>query len=230
MLRARSRLDKQGRKQAILKAAGRIWAISTFDEFTMVAVSREAGLAKGTLYLYFPTKEALLLALLDAALEQRFGEIERDLSALSGPCDFEGAERLLASTLLTDTGQVRLLAILGTVLEHNIPRPDIRRFKKRLLAHLERIGGALEVCLSFLSRGEGVRFLLRLHAVIIGVAQLATPAPEVAKILKEKGFEPFRIDFDTELRAMLSILVRGSAGQARDKDTQSKGGHDNGGR
>jgi AcrR family transcriptional regulator len=228
MLRARSRKDKLDRRQAILDAARSVWASSTFDEFTMNAVAKEAQLAKGTLYLYFTTKEALLLALLDSALDQCFAEVERRFDDPSGPRDIDSTEQFLAATLLMDAGKTRLLAILGTVLEHNVPRAEIRRFKKRLLAHIERTGGAIEGRLSFFSRGDGVRFLLRLQAVVSGVAQLAYPSPVVAKVLEEPGFEPFRIDFNTELRVMLGILLRGSAGQTRESVSLSKGGHDDG--
>src|SRR5258705_5126223 len=55
--------DKQERHHAILDAAERL-LLGAPDRVANVAeVADEAGLAKGTVYLYFPSKEELLLAL-----------------------------------------------------------------------------------------------------------------------------------------------------------------------
>src|SRR4029453_2350739 len=48
------------RRHAILEAALRVWAKRGFDGTSVAEVAREAGLTKGTLYLYFPGKRALL--------------------------------------------------------------------------------------------------------------------------------------------------------------------------
>jgi AcrR family transcriptional regulator len=48
------------RRTAILEAAVRVWAKRGFDGTSVAEVAREAGLTKGTLYLYFPSKRALL--------------------------------------------------------------------------------------------------------------------------------------------------------------------------
>src|SRR5687768_10497255 len=48
------------RRTAIVEAALRVWAKRGFDGTTVSEVASEAGLTKGTLYLYFPGKRALL--------------------------------------------------------------------------------------------------------------------------------------------------------------------------
>src|SRR5664279_6562966 len=55
--------DKQERHHAILDAAERLLLRSPGRIASMSEVAQEAGLAKGTVYLYFPSKEELLLAL-----------------------------------------------------------------------------------------------------------------------------------------------------------------------
>jgi AcrR family transcriptional regulator len=53
-----------GRRDQILEAALRVFADKGFAETTMDEVAADAGLAKGSLYVYFPTKEDLLRKLL----------------------------------------------------------------------------------------------------------------------------------------------------------------------
>ena len=51
--------DRERRRQAILQAARQVFARKGYEPATLEAVAREAGLAKGTLYLYFRDKEDL---------------------------------------------------------------------------------------------------------------------------------------------------------------------------
>jgi TetR/AcrR family fatty acid metabolism transcriptional regulator len=51
--------DRELKRQAILQAAGQVFARKGYEPATLEAVAREAGLAKGTLYLYFKNKEDL---------------------------------------------------------------------------------------------------------------------------------------------------------------------------
>jgi AcrR family transcriptional regulator len=48
------------RRGQIVEAALRVWMRKGFDASPVDEIAREAGLAKGTLYLYFPTKESIL--------------------------------------------------------------------------------------------------------------------------------------------------------------------------
>ncbi len=219
--RARSQEAKQLRRQGILAAAVRLWARSEFDEFTMADVARRARLAKGTLYLYFPTKEALLLELLEVRLDRWLSDLESSLEGQGSPRDPDGAARHIASRLLADEALVRLLMILGTILEHNVPERRIREFKSWLHDRLAHAGAVLERRLPFLEGRGGVKLLLHLQALVSGLGQLARPAPVVARVLAAPEFEPFRLDFETELRLALAALMRGFS--AALSTTRSKG-------
>jgi len=56
----------EARRLQLLEAAVRLCATRGFDAVSVDAIAREAGLAKGTVYLYFPNKQAIL----DAALQR----------------------------------------------------------------------------------------------------------------------------------------------------------------
>jgi AcrR family transcriptional regulator len=59
---------RRARKRAqILEAASRIFATRVYHLVTMDEVAHAARVGKGTLYRYFPSKEALYLAIVDAA-------------------------------------------------------------------------------------------------------------------------------------------------------------------
>lgn len=76
------RKPRQARSQAtveaILDAAARVFARSGYAATTTNHVARKAGVSIGSLYEYFPSKEALLVAL----TERHVDEAERELTAL----------------------------------------------------------------------------------------------------------------------------------------------------
>jgi AcrR family transcriptional regulator len=52
------------RQAALCQVALKLWAERGFDQTPVEAIAREAGIAKGTFYLYFESKDALLLEVL----------------------------------------------------------------------------------------------------------------------------------------------------------------------
>lgn len=61
--RARTDDQKEVRRQAIIEAARAHLAKVGFERFSMGPLAKAAGVARGTLYLYFPTREELLYTL-----------------------------------------------------------------------------------------------------------------------------------------------------------------------
>jgi len=57
------------KRERILAAGLRLFANQTYQAVTMDRVAESAGVAKGTLYLYFPSKEALYLGILSDGFE-----------------------------------------------------------------------------------------------------------------------------------------------------------------
>src|SRR5258706_12406591 len=73
--RARKREEKLERTAEIMAAAERAIARRPWSELTMAEVAKEAGVAKSTLFLYFPTRESLFLLVLEKLLTDFFGEL-----------------------------------------------------------------------------------------------------------------------------------------------------------
>jgi TetR/AcrR family fatty acid metabolism transcriptional regulator len=77
---------KQEKRTVILQAARQVFARKGYEPATLEAVAREAGLAKGTLYLYFKNKEDLyfhtLLHLLESLQACIQGQAGRSAGAL----------------------------------------------------------------------------------------------------------------------------------------------------
>lgn len=202
--RARTDGDKAIRRGEMLEAARATLDGSELGEFTMDAVAAELGLAKGTLYRYFPTREGLLLALLEAELEGWFDVVDRRLARARGGALVANA---LVGTLIARPRLLRLLAVLPSVLEHNVPYPTAHEFKLFLLRRSAHTGSLIDAALPARSRGAGVHLLVQLNAGVIGLYHGAHPAPIVASVLAEPAFAPLRVDLRRELTHLTRALI-----------------------
>jgi AcrR family transcriptional regulator len=73
--------EKQERRAAILAAAERVVIARGFAETSIDGIAGEAGLAAGTVYLYFPNKEALLQELLGSKVRLLNSRVEAQTSS-----------------------------------------------------------------------------------------------------------------------------------------------------
>jgi AcrR family transcriptional regulator len=69
--------DRARRRQDLLLAARNVFAENGFRRATVDEIARRAEVAKGTIYLYFETKEAILAELVLQALAELSAELER---------------------------------------------------------------------------------------------------------------------------------------------------------
>ncbi|NVJ15815.1 TetR/AcrR family transcriptional regulator [Myxococcus sp. AM010] len=208
--RARKDEDKEARRRLILDEALALYQATSYAEVKMADVAGRALLAKGTVFLYFPTKEALFLALLEDLLFAWFDRLDGLLAEDTAAWTSPRLARTVAESLEGEETLTRLLALLQTVLEQNVTAEQLRPFKERLLAALLRAGTRVEQRLSFLQAGDGPRFFIHLHALVTGLRQMADVAPVAREVLEAlPHLAPLRVDFTAELTAALSTLLRG---------------------
>ncbi|MBL9105673.1 MAG: TetR family transcriptional regulator [Myxococcales bacterium] len=222
--RARADADKRLRRRDILRAAAQAFAEAPLSSLTMTDVARRAGLAKGTIYAYFASKEALFLQLVTESLAEWFAAVEAELQRAREPLTAESLAGLLARTLAADSQLTRLLTVLHPVLEENIDDALALEFKRRVRDQLVGAGLLLERrCRELapasadpdappepvLGPGDGVRFLLDLDALVIGLHAMATPSAAVARVLALPELAPMRVDFAAELQLATTRLLRG---------------------
>ena len=206
--------DKLAKRQVILTAAMQIFRNTSYNEVTMSAVAIKANLAKGTLFLYFPTKEELFLALIEEQLVEWFNTVDAELDALEEK-SISAIASLFADSLEERAEFTRLLAIHSTILEQNVSYASIFKHKQIIMQRLAGTGLRLERLLSFLKAGQGAHILLQSQALVVGLWHLTDSSPTARKVIEKEGLNAFKLDFKLEFQNVLTSLLYGIEQQSK---------------
>ena len=105
-------LTKDDKGDLILRAATRVFAQRGFHQSQVADVARVAGVAAGTVYLYFRSKDDLLVSIFDRTMADVIDEGRRALEGVGDPID---RLRTIARMHLERLGRDRHLAIVFQV-------------------------------------------------------------------------------------------------------------------
>jgi len=210
--RAMQAADKRERRDAILDAAERVLADAPEQVARVAAVADAAGLAKGTVYLYFPSKEELLLTVHERHIDCFFN----DLTALleRQPSDFDAVFALTRRQLIDPPLFLPLAARCFGLMAHSVPPAAALAFKQRMAAHLERAGAAIECHLHVPAPGVGTALLRRSYALIVGLWQMSAAVGGGTLCAMAGPDTPPALawDYPEELEGALRTLWQGMTG------------------
>jgi AcrR family transcriptional regulator len=202
--------DKQERYHAILDAAERLIARAPDRIPNVGEVADEAGLAKGTVYLYFPSKDELLLALHERHVDDFFKAL---IAALAAP-EPVSIERLteLVQTYIVGRGTflplaTRCFGIMSTEVSRNVADS----FHERMAERLDAAGALLDRRFAHFAAGDGVALLRHSYALIVGLWQMSSAkAADAQAGVEQHGLDHW--DYPADLTRALRHLWEGTIG------------------
>ncbi|MFZ6798433.1 TetR family transcriptional regulator [Undibacterium sp. Di24W] len=210
--------DKYIKRSIILNAARELFLANDRQLPAVANIANQAGLAKGTVYLYFSTKEEIFLALLAEEFAGLLGAIHGFLNASTNHKRTSKVQRQeVASGLITEIATylkthpefLRLDAMSYSVLEQNLSDEFLYAFKVELTRSLVDTGKQLDKILS-LEDGRGASLLLRTYALMRGLWQSLDYPEHLQKLLSNPIFAPIRPEFHQELTISLNEYWRGA--------------------
>ena len=90
MQTARTRLQVDVRRQQLLELGLQLFGTQTYDELSIDEIAKRAGVSKGLLYHYFPSKRAFYVAAVQEAARQLLEETDIDRHGRGSEPDPEG--------------------------------------------------------------------------------------------------------------------------------------------
>ncbi|MBP2643744.1 MAG: transcriptional regulator, TetR family [Firmicutes bacterium] len=211
--RAITSTQKEERRQEIIDSAYSLFQNNNYNSLSMAQIAKHAGIAKGTTFLYFKTKEELFLALASQEYNRCFRDINAGLDRyldLKKACPIEGFIDILQIALIQNQILLRLIAIISVILEQNITYANARQFKFMLSKEIEQTSAILEKAMPFLRRGEGKLLLLQIQVLSIGIQHLSDPAPIVKQVIAEDNhLAMFHVDFTSFFIETVRAILKG---------------------
>ena len=185
------------RKDQILEAATRVFTQQGFDDARMDDIVAESGLSKGAIYWYFDSKEAIIVAIVDRIFDWETAHIQRIISS-----DRSSARKLelFIQNNIEEIHKIEpLIPLFFDFWTRSLRNPTINQAIKRYYQlFLEIIEPIIQ---QGINSGEFRPVDVKETALAIGAALEGT-------ILMWAYF-PKMIDFDSQFRTTLDILLQG---------------------
>ncbi|MDG1667012.1 MAG: TetR/AcrR family transcriptional regulator, partial [Hellea sp.] len=143
--RARSEEQKTLRRNAVLKVAELYFLEVGYEAFSMSHLAKRAGVAKGTLYLYFETREEIFLTLYEQSLI-RWSQIF--INDLHVSMTSKSYAQKLYSTAMADGTFLPLLIRLEHIIEHNVAIPRLISSKQIFIHQVDAIAKVTSIALT----------------------------------------------------------------------------------
>ncbi len=128
------------KRLAILKAAFAVVTERGYFETTVDEVARRAGVAKGTVYLYFTDKPAIYIGLVDWLLEQALAVTAEVIAKPTSPRrKLDELFTTWSSGVMSNPGVLALLSMENMHQDNTL----MKRFKKYVLPHIIELQDAV---------------------------------------------------------------------------------------
>jgi AcrR family transcriptional regulator len=202
--RVRTESDRARRKESIIAIVTEAVDDGSTAALTMAEIAQRCGLSKGTLYLYYETKEELLLATIESELSAWYASMVSEV-ATCGPIDARRFASIVVSTVGARRALPDLLPQLRPLLQVN-RGIQVRRFRERMRTRTDALASALESAMD-LPAGEGQTLVVRTQALVAGLAQVIEPADGAPTSAPGSTGS-----FARELRESITAMVRGMIG------------------
>ncbi|MBZ0252019.1 MAG: TetR/AcrR family transcriptional regulator [Candidatus Methylomirabilis sp.] len=213
--RAREDWQKEERREAIVQAAEALFVEAGGVTPSVGAVAERAGLAKGTVYLYFKSKEELFAAVMESRFLRWIEDIDRGFDLLGERWTVEGAVEAFVAPVIADPLVIRLATYSNVV---DTPAEEIDSdlaWRARLAKAIDGIARRIEAGIPDLKPGDGAGLLIKSYAYILGAWQFVPPALVMEEIRKREDLAVYRLELGPLLESGLVALWNGVLAAAR---------------
>lgn len=128
-------------RQSILSAAARVFLRQGFQKATMREIAREAGFTASSLYTYFPSKEALFVALRDQLTDRGLETFE---SPMPAGLSLEQRLELVAHRIAELAIEMKDVMILYVVSKAQLPDETLEEKLQRACDFMNRLAEWLD--------------------------------------------------------------------------------------
>ena len=186
------------RKVQIINAAEGVFTRKGFDQARMDDIAEETGLSKGTLYLYFKSKDELIIAILDKIFQREFQAFKNiDLNSMTATEAF----MLFTDTVMKDVKIIlRLMPIAHEFLALAFRNKLVQNAFKIYLSHY------MDVFIPIIQRGVNTGEFRQLDVQEVAIASGAIIEGTLLLWVYDKSL----VDPEKHIRSGMKLLLEGA--------------------
>lgn len=190
--------QKSEKRDRIIAAAESLFSLGRFQLPSINQIIKQTGDAKGTVYLYFKTKEEIYLSLLAQGLEVMMQEMARLIKRRPEHIAIEMAKTYIQ--LASARPKIYYLACVASlILDSNVSREFMTEFKSRLLQATNALADMAVEAGYFPDQGAARTKMLVSYNIFLGMWLHTHPPGSVISVMKENGLTDLIYDFEQEL-------------------------------
>lgn len=173
--KAKSQQQKQHRINTILNSAESLFTKSSSGELpSAIQIANEAEVAKGTLYIYFRTKEAIFLGVLERHLQNWIADFDRQLRQYESVTSVD-IVNYLTSYWREHNIVGELARLLDSSLELNVEEKVFNNFQTKIVNDLKRIAPSFSSLNKEVDSAEWLKILQLTFQLLTLAWQQANP-------------------------------------------------------
>lgn len=216
MPKALTESERQDKATHIKVHALELFATMGYDELKMETLASHCGVAKGTLFNYFATKETLFLVLFAEAYEafcQGLMKIISDAAPLEMDTFAPVLNRYIQEVVIKDQAYLKLLSLTHSRLEHNVGLDEATRFREILYGRMKDVGLVMAENIKGMTLVKGIKLMMSLHTMMIGHVLLATLPRTMEDHLDAMTLDHYSMDLALSLEENLRTYLHGLVGK-----------------
>ncbi|WP_203640505.1 TetR/AcrR family transcriptional regulator [Levilactobacillus andaensis] len=202
MANVQTSAEKNAKAQQIAAAAWQLFSQHAFSDISMAMIAQQAGVAKGTLFNYYQSKESIFMTLLLTGYRDYFTTLAAEWTAKPVANAAQLKTRLVdqTRTLISDHATlVRLNALRGPVLESHADRAQTEQGRRNLYAANLALGRVVATQVpTTLSAAQASHLFVIQSAIISGLMNL-TGLDQFNHTTLNVDFPAFQIDLTAEV-------------------------------
>lgn len=208
--RALSDNDKERRKEQILNAAWLLYKNSKGNLPTVNQIARQAGIAKGTVYIYFESKEDIYLDVHARQIQLWVEAIVRKLNALAINCSGSDIASAFLDYLHENPLILNLASVSYSLLDRKGMEQQLFETKVHMAVMAGNVGRAVSGKWPQMPLQDSERLALRVYSVVVGLWQTLSHAGRVNHKISKMGISLYDTDMLDFLKETVELLIHGA--------------------
>ncbi len=205
--RARRPEQKAIRRQEILAAAYALFVELDYEEISLNAIARKAGISKPNVYRYFSTREEIFLQILLDTFQAWAKDMRSALARIQRPARPDQVAELWTRITRAHPKVLRLAPWLMTSLERHSSAERLYAFKRAMFRQRDRVGEALRHAMPSLSQEDCRQILRCAHGLIAGLGPATCPNDVLVQVMSRPALAGQKPDFDRLMTTAMTALL-----------------------